>query len=267
MSSALRTALVLLGIFAAVVLASVFYSRVLRETPVVETAPRPTPAVADSAALHPAIGVGLAALQDSRPEDARTSFESVPATDASYLIAQGHLAEAMIRGGDVLGGIRVLENLAAIQPDSPAILEPLAWGYYRAGDLDRAELCALRAIEVDPGQARLRYALGLFRLSAGRTVEAIPVYKRAMEADVRQEHARDALARLFGLRIERPDLPGVHYALAFFASAMKRPELEREELERFLAQETAGPLADKARSRLADLAAEPGAIPAASPTP
>ena len=265
MSPALRTALVVIGAFAAVVLASVFYSRVLRQAPV-ETASRPTPGVAaDAPPLHPGIEAGLRALKDNRLDEARTSFESVPASDPSYFIARGQLASALLRAGDARGSVRVLEELAALQPDSPEIAERLAWGYYRLGDPERAELNALRGVEIDGTRAQLRYAVGLFRLAAGRTIEAVPAYKRAMEADTGRRNVGDALMQLFTLGAERPDLPGVHYVAAFFANAMQRPELERQELERFLEAESSGPLAANARAQLLELGPTRSASPDPSP--
>ena len=105
--------------------------------------------------------------------------------------------------------------------------------------------------------------MGLFRLAAGRTVEAIPAYKRAMEADTGRRHVTEALMQLFTLGAERPDLPGVHYIAAFFANAMRRPELERQELERFLAAESSGPIAANARTQLDALGPQgsPGPVP------
>ena len=253
MHSALRTALAACGVFAVVVLASVFYSRALRQAPAVET--RPTPGVAEPATLHPGIEAGLRAVQDNRLEDARTSFEGVPISDPSYLVARNHLAGALVRAGDVPGAIRVLEELAVFQPDSPTILEELAWGHHRLGDHERAELYALRGLEIDGTRAQLRYAVGLFRLAAGRTVEAVPAYKRAMEADTGGRHVTEALTRLLTLGAERPDLTGVHYIAAFFANTLRRPEVERQELERFLAAESSGPIAVQARAQLDTLLA------------
>ncbi len=253
MSSATRTALVVVCVFVAVVLASVFYSRTLRQAPAVETAPRPTPAVTQPTTLHPAIDAGLRALQDNRLREARTSFESVPSSDPSYLVARAYLADGLLRMGDAAGAVHELEELNRLQADTPAILEQLAWGYYGLADFDRAELAALRGLEIDPNQTQLRYAIGLFRIAAGRTVEAIPAYKRAMEADVGRKHVTVALTRLVALSVERSDRPGAQYALAFFANAMQKPDLERQGLERFLAAEPSGPLADRAREQLAAL--------------
>jgi tetratricopeptide (TPR) repeat protein len=250
MSSAARTALAVVCVFAAVVLASVFYSRALRQPSVAASAPVATPAATTQTPLHPAYEAGLRALQDNRPAEARTSFESVPATDPSYLLARDGLAEALLHMGDAAGAIRELEAVARMQPDTVAIHEQLAWAYFAQQDPERAELAALRGLEIDPSQTQLRYAVGLFRIAEGRTVEALPAYKRAMEADVNRSHVTPALTRLVALSLERPDLPGVQYALAFFANAMQRPELERQGLEKFLAAEPSGALADKARARL-----------------
>jgi len=250
-TSTLRNALLVAGLFAVVVAASIFYSRAIRQSPAIETA-ETTPAALESAFLHAGIQDGLRAVQDTRLEDARTSFESVPSSDPGYLIARQNLVAVLVRSGDLAGAATVLQEIAALQPDNPSIAEHLAWAYYGLADYERAELYALRGLEIDGRLTHLRYAVGLFRLASGRTIEAIPAYKRAMEADTKRTHVTEALTRLMTLGQERPELSAVHYTLAFFANALRRKELEIQELEKYLAAEPTGPIADTARARLAE---------------
>ncbi len=272
MTSALRTALLVAGVFAAVILASIFYARMVRQAPQVETAPSAAPAVApgpiDPAGLHPGIQEGLRAFQDNRLDDARTSFESVPVTDTSYLVARQNLAAVLVRAGDFAGADRTLEEISKLQPDSAALAEQRAWVQYRLGNYEKAELYALRGLEIDGRQPQLRYAIGLFRAAAGRTMESVAAYKRGMQADTERRHVAEALGPLMTLAQERPDLPGVHYLLAFFANALRQTALEIQELERCLAVESTGPLADAARARLAEArGGAASAAPRPSPTP
>jgi tetratricopeptide (TPR) repeat protein len=261
----LRSALLVASVFAAVALGSFFYGRMVRLAPAVETATaeRPAPPVVDPAQLHAGIRDGLRAVQENRPADARTSFESVPATDPGYMIARGHLVSLFVGSRDYAAAAQVLAELDRLKPDDPAIAEQLAWAHYHLGRPADAELHALRSLEIDGQQSRVRYAVGLFRVADGRTAEAVPAYKRAMASDTGRRHVTDALGQLLALGKERPDLAGVHYLLAFFANALGQTALEIEELERFLAQAPEGPVANTARTAL-DTARHKASAP---PTP
>jgi hypothetical protein len=65
--------------------------------------------------------------------------------------------------------------------------------------------------------------------------------------------ASEALEDLLRLEARHPDLADVHYALAFFARTLERPELEREQLERYLEMAPAGPTVAQAKARLAEI--------------
>ncbi len=138
------------------------------------------------------------------------------------------------------------------------MLRTLAWLEYRLGDFEAAELCALRVLEIEPEDATTRYGVALFRLMQGRLPEAMDTYRRAMEQNTSREQITEALERLLVAHEERPDAPQVHYALAFFAESLGRPEQEIEELRHYLATEPTGPTAELARTRLAEVRAELG---------
>jgi tetratricopeptide (TPR) repeat protein len=256
MNPVIRVTLLVAALLAVVIAGSYFYSRLGQPVPGESpppTSPSPSPPEVDlGAPLSPAVSAGLAALQDSRLEDARASFESVPATDPGYLMALQYLGQVCAQMGDWKGAREAFENLVSIQPDAPEVLAMLAQVQYSLDDFDAAELTALRALEGGSVDPMLRYDIALYRVAQDRTAEAINTYERAIEADAGRTEILKALQRLAALHDRHPELPSVHYALAYFARRLARQQLEITELEHYLATEPTGQAAENARRRLAE---------------
>ena len=256
MSQSVRTVLVFCGLLIAVIAASFFYSRTIRGVPDGSGPPAGSaagPPAADPRALHPEVTAGIDALRAQQYEQARQHLESIPSTDPSYLVALQNLGTVHSALGDFERSLATLNELAELQPDDPHVLLSLAWAQHRL-DLDvEAELSTLRALEVDPSNLVARYNVAYFRVARGGLAGAIRAYHRAVQQDVSQIHILRAAQDLEQLLVRRPEQAEVHYALAYFARVLGQPSVEQKELEAYLSIESAGPAADVARQRLAEV--------------
>ena len=254
MNPVVRIALLFGALLAVVIAGSYYYSRSLEPAGTVGApAASPGPLLSVGHAVHENLSRGLAAIQDSRLEDARASLEQVPVDDAGYLVALRHLAQVRAKLGDFAGAREALERLHAMQVETQDTVSLLAEIQYRLGDYAGAELSVLRAIEIDDSKSSLRYQLALFRVAQGQLPEAIATYERAIAGDANRDTLGQALDHLMALHEAHRELPAVHYALAYFGRRLTQPDVEREELQHFLALETTGQAADIARNRLAEL--------------
>jgi tetratricopeptide (TPR) repeat protein len=253
------------ALLAVVIAGSYFYSRTVKSGKL-DTTPSEVgsseasapPEVFIGAELSPDLAAGLQALQDNRLEEARASLELVDELDPGYLLALRNLGQVRARLGDWEGARDDLERLLEIQLDSSDALTALSQVYYRLGDFDAAEVAALRALEIGEGEAMLRYDLALYRVAQDRLAEALDTYERAIETDLQGVGVMKALERLIALHEEHPEIPTVHYALAYFARRLARLDLEIEELEHYLATSPTGQSAAFAEQRLAEARAQRG---------
>ena len=260
MNPVIRIALLLVALLAVVIAGSYFYSRSVKSGNVDDVPARPelTPAPETyvGAELNPDLTEGLQALQDNRLEEARASLENVPEIDPGYLLALRNLGQVRALLGDWEGAREALERLVAMQLDTSDALTALSQVQYRLGDFDAAELSALRALEIQEADPMLRFDLALYRVAQDRLAEALDTYERAIELDPERTRTMKALQRLMALHDEHPELPTVHYALAYFARRFARLDLEIQELEHYLAKSPQGQTADFARQRLEEALAQ-----------
>jgi tetratricopeptide (TPR) repeat protein len=258
MNPVIRIALLLVALLAVVIAGSYFYSRSVKTGAVNEVPPlsepteAPTPGILPGAEMNPDLAEGLQAIQDNRLEEARASLERVPEVDPGYLVALRNLGQVRGMLGDWEGAREDLERLLTIQLDTRDALVALGQVQYRLGDFDAAELSALRALEIDEGDPLLRFDLALYRVAQNRLAEALDTYERAIERDPERTRTMKALERLMSLHDRHPEIPTVHYALAYFARRLARLDLEIQELEHYLQTDPTGQTANFARQRLAE---------------
>ena len=254
MNPVIRIALLLVALLAVVIAGSYFYSHSVKSGNVTDVPrqfePTPAPDVIVDADLNPDLTEGLQALQDNRLEEARASLEKVTDSDPGYLLALRNLGQVRGLLGDWEGAREALERLVAMQLDTSDALTALSQVQYRLGDFDAAELSALRALEIGEADPMLSYDLALYRVAQDRLAEALDTYERAIERDPAGVRIMKALERLMSLHDEHPELPTVHYALAYFARRLARLDLEIQELEHYLATAPQGQTAEFARERL-----------------
>lgn len=256
MNSITRTALLLGALLAVVIGGSYFYSRTQQISGTGASAPgpeRPAAEVFVGGEIGEELAAGLTALKDSRPEDARASLERVPLDDPGYLISLQALGQACAALGDFECARDALERLSAMRIDTTDTLRLLGYVQYQLGEYEAAEGSVLRALEIDDSVATLRYELALYRVAGSRLPEAIATYDRAIARDPAQTGLMTALEQLTELHVAHPELPTVHYALAYFGQRLSRPEFEATELEHFLAGASAGQAVEAATRRLAEI--------------
>ena len=256
MNPVIRVALLVGAMLAVVIAGSYYYSRSVQPAaPAAASAPSTptTPDIMVGTPIEGPLADGLRALQDNRLEEARASLEQVGPDDPGFLVALRNLAQVRAQLGDFEGARAALERLSTMQADTRGALELLSRVQYRLGNYEAAEVALLRAFEIDDSDPVLRYDLALFRVAEGHLPEAIDTYERAVARDSSQASIMTALERLTALHEARPELPTVHYALAYFGKRLSRPELEAEELEHFVAREPSGQAAEAARRRLGEL--------------
>jgi tetratricopeptide (TPR) repeat protein len=200
--------------------------------------------------MHPDLLAGVNALHADDLELALEHLGRVPVDDPGYALALQNLGATQMRVGELEAAVETLSELVRVQPENATAHDVLGWAYYEWGRLDDAELCALRAVEVDAHHLPARYNVALYRVAGNDPAAAIHAYHRALRLDAQATHVSMSIDALTRLHETRPELPAVHYALAFLHKTLGRRALEEQELEHFLALESAGPVADVARARL-----------------
>jgi tetratricopeptide (TPR) repeat protein len=255
MTSEARTSLVIVALLIAVVAVSFFYSRSVRvgneeaAAAILQTQERYTTPID----LPPALLEGQRALSEGRFDEALERFRSVPPGDPAHAVALQHQALVEERRGEPQRALELFVEIAGLEPENPEVHVQLAHALYLVGRVAEAEFAALRALELAPRHGPARYDVALYRVAQDRLPEAIEAYHRAVALSGDRETAERAMAALERLHERRPELPAVHYALAFFGSTLGLAEREREELEHYLAGNPQGATAERARERLASL--------------
>ncbi|MCP3980316.1 MAG: tetratricopeptide repeat protein [bacterium] len=240
-TSTARTVLVFLGVLGLVVVLSYAYNKYLEST---------APAVETPLALSETVRDGIAALREERYGDARRLLESVAADDPEYVVARHGLSATLFAQGEHERSVEVARALTDERPQDAETWIALGWAQHRMGDHTSAEGVTLQALQLDAEHKAAHYNLALFRLAQGRLPEAIDGYYKEMERNKDVPAFSRARQDLRRLHDARADLPGVHYALAFFAKTALSRQEEIVELQHFLDLDTTGPVADQARVRL-----------------
>lgn len=258
MNATVRTILVFVVLVGAVVVASLVYRGSATGTTARPVGNGVSFQPIDEGSLHPELKLALDAVSEDRKQDALRHFRAVPQDSPNYPTVLRHLAVLNASQGNYDDAIESLLQLVARRPGDPEVHASLGWVFYLAERYPDAEFAALRALELEPAHVSTRFNVGLYRIAQGRTQLAISSYIRAMRSDPNGEHVTDHRDRLRGFHDEHPDLPGPHYALAFFADSMQDPRTEIDELEHYLALAAAGPEKEAATKQLEEARAEVG---------
>jgi Flp pilus assembly protein TadD len=91
---------------------------------------------------------------------------------------------------DFLERKAALEQAAALAPESPAILDALAWDHVRGGRAQEGLPIALKAAAVSPGRSGVLDTVGAALAMSGRCGEALRVQERAVELMSERASAR-----------------------------------------------------------------------------
>ena len=249
MNASVRLLLVALALVGAVIFASLIYRNTSQPPsgPAGETA---APEPVNEATLHPEFRAGLAALDEERNEDAARHFSAVPPEAPEYPTALQRLAVLQAKSGAVVEAQASMFRLLEMRPNDPEVHAVLGWLFYLAEDYDRAELAALRTLELDSEHLSTRYNVALYRVAQGRTQRAVSSYLRAMREDPSGREIAVHRERLRDYHDDHPESLSAHYALAFVANAMQDRVTETEELEHYIELAPEGPELEAARVKL-----------------
>jgi tetratricopeptide (TPR) repeat protein len=212
--------------------------------------PQVTDATALPGTLPTALRDGLAAFGAGRLDDAAALLRRVGPEDPAYVYALENLLAVEHERGGTAAVEELLRAMLVRAPESPDLHARLARVLEGRGRPAEAELAALRALELEPGRGDVRYDVALYRVEQGDVARGLDAYMRARALDPAQVHLTAAVAALERYSATHPDAAAPHYAMAMFHGIFGRPDLEAEALERYLALEPDGPLAQSARQRL-----------------
>ncbi len=107
----------------------------------------------------------------------------------------------IVEGGEVERGLDMVQRAAAMEPENPAFLDSVGWGFYRAGYPHEALDWLERAIELQPDNPVITWHLGDVYAATGRVLEAGFHWSRALELDPDAELAA-LLERRLSLGLE-----------------------------------------------------------------
>jgi tetratricopeptide (TPR) repeat protein len=211
------------------------------------TAPADAPALSD---LPEALVAGRQAMREGRTDEARTLLEQIDASEPAYLMALSTLGALDLRMDQPAAAADNFRLILSLEPDDADAYFGLSLAQYALGNNADAEYSCLRTLELAANHAPARFHLALVRTAMGRTEDSIDSYLRAMQFDKTEPRILGALGELTMLHAKQPELPSVHYALAFFANTLGSVDQEVLELGHFLELESTGPAAEQARATL-----------------
>lgn len=148
-----------------------------------------------------------AALRSNRIDEGESLCREVLKLDPNNVQALGMLADSRLKRGDRAEGLALLEAAIRLRPDDLGMRLFGARAFGEGGDLETAELHALRAVELAPqnGTALLQYALIL--QVRGEWRRASDLLLRAVQAQPNNAMAYWAFAR--SNKITEADRPWV----------------------------------------------------------
>jgi Flp pilus assembly protein TadD len=108
------------------------------------------------------------------------------------------------RGGDVRGGLDLIEKAAARRPDQGYIVDSLGWAHYRLGDYAEAVTQLERAAELTPSDPEIIDHLGDAYWRLGQQQDADYSWRRALQLDPSAELAARLKQKLKGGLADQP---------------------------------------------------------------
>jgi len=130
--------------------------------------------------------LGAVYMDQGRWEDAAGAFRKALAADPEHVKARINMGGALYNLGRKDEAIQILEEAEALAPGDPDVLYALALFLTHSGQRDRARALALRALERDPFNHKIRALEETLSSSSGRMYVAEP------EIFLRQDPDRNA---------------------------------------------------------------------------
>jgi tetratricopeptide (TPR) repeat protein len=141
--------------------------------------------------------LGRAYESVSQWEQAKQTYESLLSHDPSDATALNNLSWLYCEhGGNLDQALNLAQKAKQSSPDDPNISDTLGWIKYRKG-LYKSAVASLReAVQRAPDVAEFQFHLGMAFVGAGRSAEAEPVLKRALQLGLAPADAERARSRL-----------------------------------------------------------------------
>ena len=123
---------------------------------------------------------GGALDQAGRAEEADAALAKAVQLGPDEPLALNYLGYARIeRGKDVPASLALLEKASKLDPDNASIIDSLGWGYYKAGQTNRALPLIESAAMAEPANSEINDHLGDIYWALGRHYEARYAWRAA----------------------------------------------------------------------------------------
>jgi len=133
---------------------------------------------------------------EGRDAEAAAAFTAVLAADPGHAAALNNLGALHARGGDLERALLLLLRAVEVRPDYAEGRYNLGNVLVAAGRLEEAEASYLEALRLKPGSADIAANLGVAQERRGRPADAAASYRQALRIDSGNGIAAAGLARL-----------------------------------------------------------------------
>ena len=141
----------------------------------------------------------LGTLEESKGDATKAMdyYKHALELDSSQAVAANNLAYLMVQSGENTDvALSYAQTARRILPDSPSTADTLAWVYYHKGTYSLARDLLEDAMKASPGDAAIRYHLGLTYSKLNDKADAATQLKKAVELAPNTETSKDAAAAL-----------------------------------------------------------------------
>ncbi len=135
-------------------------------------------------------------------ENSQRHLRAAVAGDPASVAAHVNLAEIEIQLGNFGAARRSLKAARLLASENPLVWNNLGYLYYRTGRESRAVECYETSLELEPGQARTRAALGDGLRAVGRFDDAVRELRRARDDAAEDRELRAEIAFKLGAIFE-----------------------------------------------------------------
>jgi Flp pilus assembly protein TadD len=139
--------------------------------------------------------LGVAYLNQQRPNEAQKYFEQALEADAGFAVARANLGIALMAQQRLEAAKTALEAAAAKLPNDPYVWFNLGLVYKDLGDAEHGVAAFARVAEIVPGEADPLYFVGYLKTQQQKYDEAIRAFEKALEAFPHHASAEFGLAR------------------------------------------------------------------------
>ncbi|MCI0412002.1 tetratricopeptide repeat protein [bacterium] len=142
--------------------------------------------------------LGRSYLRLKSYDKARTELELALRKLPHFLTAYKDLSEAWEAQGKVQEAEKALLAGLTVSPNSPLLVQPLAWFYQKQKNYPAAEKILLQELKEHPDDLESRFRLGAIYRNTGRTDAAMQQFLEIVARDPQDSEAHNQLGMLYG---------------------------------------------------------------------